>query len=415
MIEVKYNWTKGIISHKLECLINNIKERDHIQIDTTILDENRQKWISQISLEAKDNHYSFTIDDIVRNASFDRIYSKHLFDNLGFKIYENMKKKNITAENYTASFVKLNDSNLILDIRITINNQQIDYRKINCQLKSADISTMVIKDDFIGKYYYKEKTKRPTLVILGGSMGDLFWSEQYAALLSNEGYNTLALSYFSYKGVNNQPRTLTEINLEYFHKSINWLIDREETLGNKTGLIGLSKGGELALLLGSIYKDKINSIIAISPSSYCFEGAYLGKNKNIGSWKLQNKELAFLKYPNNTKLNLFMEPGYLLDIHKKAIEEANTHDLEKARIKVEDIQAPTLIVSGSKDLTWPSSIMCKDMEGKNTLINWVNYENAGHIFNIPHVPPLLESKKQDKEECYKANTDLWEQVINHLK
>ena len=413
MIEVKYENTEEIIANKIKCKILNLQSGDMIQIVTTIKDENNQIWKSIYSSHADNQEFDFTIDEILRNINFEGIEKQHFFDNPGYRIFERLSKKKISTGNYTPKFMKLSDNDLILDITVKINNENVDSKALRYKLKNDSISTMTIKENFVGKYFYKENEKQPAVIVLGGSMGDLKWSEQYASLLSNMGYNTLALSYFSFKGSNHLPRQLTGIDLEYFKEAADWLRSRKENTGDKIGIIGLSKGAELALILGTQYTDRIKTIIAISPSSYCFEGVYLGKNKGLGSWKLKNEELSFLQYPEKTKFSLFLEPGYLYQIHKKAIE--NATNLESARIKVENIIAPALLVSGGNDLTWPSSEMCKNMISNNNSLHWINYKDAGHIFTIPNIPPLLESKKQNQELCYNANNDLWCRITSFLQ
>src|SRR5690625_1274675 len=60
----------------------------------------------------------------------------------------------------------------------------------------------------------------PTVIILGGSEGGL--QESNAALLASYGFNTLALAYF---GIENLPKELVNIPLDYIEVAIGWLND----------------------------------------------------------------------------------------------------------------------------------------------------------------------------------------------
>lgn len=60
--------------------------------------------------------------------------------------------------------------------------------------------------------------------------------------------------------------------------------------------------------------------------------------------------------------------------------------LEKARIPVENIHSPMLLIAGEGDQLWPSSQYVKIMEANLQNTKWsksnryLYYENAGHFF-----------------------------------
>ncbi|MEL5938286.1 acyl-CoA thioester hydrolase/BAAT C-terminal domain-containing protein [Tetragenococcus halophilus] len=64
--------------------------------------------------------------------------------------------------------------------------------------------------------------------------------------------------------------------------------------------------------------------------------------------------------------------------------------LEKARIPVENIHSPMLLIAGEGDQLWPSSQYVKIMEAnlQNTKLSKSNrylyYENAGHFLSFPY-------------------------------
>jgi BAAT / Acyl-CoA thioester hydrolase C terminal len=91
----------------------------------------------------------------------------------------------------------------------------------------------------------------PGVLVLGGSEGGLAsYVMREAALLASHGF--AALAYF-YMG--SLPDRLAGIPLEYFGDAIRWLQDQPSVRGDRLGVIGTSRGGELALLLGAHYPD----------------------------------------------------------------------------------------------------------------------------------------------------------------
>lgn len=412
MIKVEYSADCYTFDQKIECKILNLKSKDLVVVKTKIKDEHGKLWESEIESIQDSSYFEFNTDDIILSTEYKKVYGKTFLNNIPTKLFEYLNKKNISATHYIPKFIKLSDKSIIFEIEISVNDVIIDNRKLKYKTYNNSIKTLNIKDKFIGKYYYNNAENRPTIIILGGSMGDFNWSEQYAAVLSNKGFNTLAVSYFSFRGLNKLPKSLLEIDINYFEHVINWI--RKKSSKSPIGIIGLSKGAELSLLLGSKFKDQIKSIIAISPSSHCFEGVYLGKNKGISSWSEFNKEINFIKYPDKTNFTMLMEPGYLYDIHDRALKRTSKNELEKARIKVERITCPTLLITGNEDLTWPSKTMVEDIVNRNNSFLWINYPKVGHIFNIPNIYPLLESNQHYYKYAYHANNDLWEQTCNFL-
>jgi dienelactone hydrolase len=87
----------------------------------------------------------------------------------------------------------------------------------------------------------------PAVVVLGGSDGGLW--ELPAALLASHGFSALALAYF---GLDPLPPELVEIPLKYFEAALRWLMQQEGINPQAVAVMGWSRWGELALLLGAI-------------------------------------------------------------------------------------------------------------------------------------------------------------------
>src|SRR5215467_11136252 len=127
----------------------------------------------------------------------------------------------------------------------------------------------------------------PAVIVLGGSGGGLPLGST-ASLLASHGYATLALAYFRLPGL---PRGLVNIPLEYFGKAIAHVRAAIATRNDFIAVHGTSRGGELALLMASLYAD-IRAVVAVVPSGVVVGALGLsepGDRRPRGAWTLEGK------------------------------------------------------------------------------------------------------------------------------
>jgi dipeptidyl aminopeptidase/acylaminoacyl peptidase len=140
-------------------------------------------------------------------------------------------------------------------------------------------------------YYPAEGGPFPGVIILGGSEGSLFegWARAFAA----NGFAALTLAWFAYPGL---PEELVEIPLEYFDRAVAWMQARPQVRTGRLGLMGGSKGGELALLVAS-RNPAISAVVAMTPAAHMWEGHALKffPDYTLSSWSLGGKPLYILK------------------------------------------------------------------------------------------------------------------------
>jgi dienelactone hydrolase len=106
----------------------------------------------------------------------------------------------------------------------------------------------------------------PGVLVFTGSGGGI--DEGRAALLASHGFAAFALAYFNADGL---PDNLIDIPLEYFETGLQWMASRSEVDGNRIGITGQSRGGELVLLLASIFPS-IRAVVAGVPSAVVWGG-----------------------------------------------------------------------------------------------------------------------------------------------
>jgi dienelactone hydrolase len=238
------------------------------------------------------------------------------------------------------------------------------------------------QNGLVGRLFEPEgEGRRPGLLVLSGSEGGM--NEIEAALLASHGYVTFALAYFRADGL---PKQLVAIPLEYLKKGIDWLAARDSVDSKRLGVVGSSKGGELALLLASHFPE-LKAVVASVPSHVVwFDLA----TYNRSAWTLADKELPFVPQPEGAFKVLFKSPIRFVDIYRPALE--NKDRVEKARIPVEKIKSAVLLISGTDDQMWPSSYMADQVvarltESKHPFpVQHLKYEGAGHVMPPAYLP-----------------------------
>jgi uncharacterized protein len=242
----------------------------------------------------------------------------------------------------------------------------------------ASFNTVLAQKDTIPDSKFFPPTgedKNVAIILIGGSEGGLpnyYKIERFNKL----GYPCLVVGYF---GTKSTPDRLEMIPLDYFEEVINTFKSKSEVRDKKIVVYGGSKGGELALLLASKFKQ-IQGVIAGVPSSVVFQG--IG-GRRVSSWSYKGEQIPFVPYApfDYSKIvNSQYVELYRLSLHQ-------TDAVRKALINVENINGPILLISGMEDKMWPSSQMAdmiiKRLDEKKFPFWYKHfaYQNAGHSFS----------------------------------
>ncbi|WP_052158402.1 acyl-CoA thioester hydrolase/BAAT C-terminal domain-containing protein [Lacinutrix jangbogonensis] len=167
----------------------------------------------------------------------------------------------------------------------------------------------------------------------------------------------LSLPYTRKEGL---PKLPEEIDLEYFENAIKWLSNQKEVNPHKIVVMGASRNVELALVVASIFPEIVSGVIAYAPSSVTWSNTVLPYNSNEmkASWKYNGSNIPFIpmdKISGNDSGKIKMIEYWKNGLSKTAF-------VNKATIKVEKINGPILLFSGSDDKVWPSLIMANMIE-----------------------------------------------------
>lgn len=294
---------------------------------------------------------------------------------------------------------------------------------------SQDVKVEEIKniDDhgIFGEYFYKaSQSPGPAVLVLGGSSG-FSWTRNMAALLASNGFPSMALHYFGKKGL---PPMLSLIPLEYFQKAIKWLEERDEVDKGRISAVGISKGAELALLLGSMFLQ-IKAVVGYAPFSSAMQGLAM---KQESTWTYRGEQVPFLSVWDYDGL-FEKEPSgpisfrdFYLNNYKRKPEEA-----EKAAIKVEKTNGPVLVISGKDDRAAPSDYCGERIverlskAGFSHKYEHLCFKDAGHSLGYVNTPSTVTrvfiptmgfhlDLGGDPQKTADARSSAWKKVMEYL-
>jgi dienelactone hydrolase len=238
------------------------------------------------------------------------------------------------------------------------------------------------------------------VMVLGGSGGG--YDVDKAAVLSRHGFATLALAYF---GAPPLPQWLHRVPVEYFERALAWLGRQPEIDARRIGVLGVSRGSELALILSSMF-PQIGAVVAYAPSAISWGSG--GKDKATGEiipcWTWRNRPLPFAPLP----LKAFMwrsavpvaalrKPVKFRNLFRAALR--NRKAARDAEIPVERANGPILLISGGDDHVWPAADMAERIAARLRANRFTHeaehthYPKAGHELRYPFLPTTVRASR----------------------
>jgi dienelactone hydrolase len=209
--------------------------------------------------------------------------------------------------------------------------------------------------------------RHAAVLVVGGSEGGP--PLRRAAWLASHGYAALALAYFRFEDL---PPQLENIPLEYFQKALAWMIARPEIGDARIAVLGSSRGGELALQLGSMF-PRITAVVAYVPSNERI--AACCRETGGPAWTWQGRALPYV------------------------IPRARAFGSRAAAaIEVENTKGPILLISGEADHVWNSWEMADDVASRLKShkfaysVENLKYPHAGHFAGRPSYMPTWHSE-----------------------
>ena len=201
----------------------------------------------------------------------------------------------------------------------------------------------------VARLFVPSVTPAPAVLTLGGSDGGLRTASVMGAALANEGFAALALAYFGADGL---PPSLHSVSLEYVGTAIEWLMERDEVAGEQVGVVGRSRGGELALLLGATF-PAIGAVIACAPSGVIWSGYGAGLPRSrTPAWTWRGAPLPFVDRDATEGRASLTSADARAPAWHEALRDREA--VEAATIAVEKTRGPVLLITGGDDRLWPA-------------------------------------------------------------
>jgi dienelactone hydrolase len=175
----------------------------------------------------------------------------------------------------------------IIKFQLMRNGQQVTSAQLEQLWVAEGVQQIKLEGQLHGVLFLpKTKERRPGVLVVGGSEGGMPLGK--AAWLASRGYAALALAYFRYDDL---PPLLEGIPLEYFGSALAWMMQRPEILADRIAVVGTSRGGELALELGSVI-PQIKAVVAYVPANVR-RAACCGNTRVPYAWTWQGQPLAY--------------------------------------------------------------------------------------------------------------------------
>lgn len=208
----------------------------------------------------------------------------------------------------------------------------------------------------------------PTIAFFGGSEGGML--AQPAAALASQGYAVVVVGYFASPGA---PKTLQGIDIGVGSRAIDWALSHAAAT-EPVGAWGASRGSELVVEVAA-RDERVVAVVAVAPASHRWVGP-----AGALVWYDDQEPLAALA-PRGGAQN--RNSAYrLVDSFERALD-SSLQD-ESARLPVDQVAAPLLLLSGSDDQLWPAGRMAELIIERRCVAGGlvthnIVHEGAGHI------------------------------------
>jgi dienelactone hydrolase len=275
--------------------------------------------------------------------------------------------------------------------------------------------------------------KRPAVILLGGFEGGSAVTNGVAPLASH-GFAVLALPYYSplqwpskKAELPTLPQAFADIPVERLNEARAWLRARPDVDATRIAIHGTSKGAEFALLAG-VHLQWPTAIVAIVPSDVVWEG--WGEGIEVGtrsSFSINGKPLPFVPYKGFAAEFKGFEIGEPVYVRRPQDNGRAAHPAAAvaARIPVEKIKAPVMVVGGHDDQIWASGMMAQNIAERRAEAQLetlaIIHPKAGHYLGgIGYSPTMdyndgLSKPGGNPQADAEAQTLAWTQSIAFLK
>ncbi|MGG3837726.1 acyl-CoA thioester hydrolase/BAAT C-terminal domain-containing protein [Paenibacillus thiaminolyticus] len=410
----------SLLDDRLDIRVRHAPTAGTVTLRAATTDEEGVAWRSYAVFRSDDSG----VIDVGRQAPLEGTY--RTADAMG--LFWSMKPSASAPE----IFQKAGSDPLQVTLTAEIDGTIVAERQLVRQVIADEVERIPLNPDELGiagTFFRPRAVERrpPAVLVLAGSGGGV--NECMTGLLASRGYAALALAYF---GVGPLPSQLREIPLEYFEKAVSWLKSQPGIRHESIAVVGRSKGGELALLLGATYPE-LHPVVSYVPSPYLFS-SFVGGTP-ASSWTHKGEPLPFVPLRMNLALlfrilsrRFTKQPISFASLYEKSVK--LKPDWGGAMIPLERIQGPVLLISGGDDKTWPSTYFSEVAAARLREkefpypVRHLSYPYAGHMIQAPYLPSTVHrsgtlllggSDDKDAEACADSWAKMLDFLDNHCK
>jgi len=292
-----------------------------------------------------------------------------------------------------------------IDFKLLVNNGVIAEVTVLREFSKDKISRREINEASVKGVLFsgEENIEKPAIALIPGSAG-VRSLEAQAQLLAGHGYTVFIVAYSNFQ---NCPKEIYNIPLENFANALQWLAKQDSVNAENIVAWGVSKGAEALLAAAAHFDLPVKGLVLASPSSCVWQGLGKGKPQQKSSWSLNGEALPYVRYCASKmrnqvlfrmlirkfKFNKFVARAAAIRFvaaYNKALN--NDAQFYQAKIPVENVNMPVLMMAGQSDALWPSVRMAKQiLQAKKNNQNWqlLEYKDAGHHIQFPYFPTTI--------------------------
>ena len=216
----------------------------------------------------------------------------------------------------------------------------------------------------------------PMVAVLSGSKGGYIQSDH--PMVRDLLFAGFRVASMAYHGATGTPDHLREISIDAVANRIAEL-GRAAGVGEGcVGVLGVSKGAELTLLLASL--SGVGDVhVAATPSDVVWQSSQTTFRRR-SSWTRNGEPLPFVPYLRFSRATLtaLRDVKRAGALHEASLRKAD--NLEAARIPIERATTPVLALAGSEDALWPTQAMMERMIAR------LDTDKPGHRVTLKSYP-----------------------------
>jgi dienelactone hydrolase len=428
----------AFIDDELSIRILGLKPRETVTLHASTEDDDNRLWSSHATFVANSSGFVDVTSQDPPSGTYRGASPMGLFWSMNLECAEEGGRATFVKKSVTANEVTLKVRSAEGVIAAT--HFERSYLAYGTQTRDLQVPGEPATNSMhaVGRLFLppgaKAGDRLPVVVVLSGSGGGFDLDK--AALIARHGFAAFALAYF---GTPPLPTWLHDIPLEYFEAAFGWLSAQPEVDAQSLGLLAVSRGAELALLLGTRF-PQIRAVVAYAPSSVVWAAG--GRDKETGelppSWTLAGKAIPFVPLPlrhfifrSAVPVALLKRPVMFRDLFHAGLR--NSRAVAAAAIPVERIHGPIMLISSGDDHLWPAKEMSEAIVARLKKhafahrVEYLNYPDAGHMLRYPYLPTTARAARNPhlRNARYsfggtaaadaEAQADSWRRAIAFLK